>query len=63
MRYTRDDKRAYLRLCQQYNAAARDLPARQMDFVTLSIQLHTAKATVPRDWRRPIFVRECGVPD
>lgn len=61
MRYGTDAKRRYLALCRRYNEAIKRVgKGGNAEFVSLSIALHAAKATVPQSWGRPCFIRGIG---
>lgn len=61
-KYNQFDKITYVSICQQYNTAAAKLDTNvdQAKFVALSLQLHMAKAHVPKRWGLPGFVSNCG---
>ena len=61
MKYSPTDKRAYVALCQRYNRAAASYTLKKGTFASLSLELHAAKATVPKSWRSLPFIRQCGI--
>lgn len=61
-RYSKQDKERYLQLCRDYYQAALVAVDNPQRFIQLSLQLHQAKATVPKSWRTEKFVKEHGAP-
>ena len=61
MRYNAQHKAEYLRICRRYNQAEQNLGDGAL-FVALSLRLQIAKATVPKRWGLPGFIRSAGVP-
>lgn len=59
-RYNRQDKEYYLGVCQRYNTAAAQAEENPAEFVAVSVELHAAKANVPKSWRTAAFVKSCG---
>lgn len=64
MKYNNQNKQAYLKLCQQYNAEAKRITGKDrnsnISFVILSLQLHQAKSLVPKRWGQPCFIQRVG---
>ena len=67
VRYNDKDKRDYLWICQRYNREVERIggptaPQTSTQVVRLSLQIHAAKANVPKRWRTAPFVKSCGMP-
>lgn len=59
-KYSRQDKAAYIALCREYNRLSQDVEDNGRGFLVVSLQLHAAKALVPKKWGTESFVRSCG---